>query len=340
MAIERSTAQRYRDFGVIEARGQSPVFEEWALGVAGDPGIVALIDELPLQKRQPNLVFAAARLLGSPIGGYPAFRAWLSANWPAVAFEAERRMTQTNEPRRCAALLPALARLDGPLALLELGASAGLCLYPDRYSYRYGDGDWLHPASGPSTVTIETALSGSTGETLERADTAHWIPHELPGIAWRAGIDLHPLDVRDDEDVCWLETLVWPEQEERLARIRAAIAIVRENPPTLFRGDALDRLEDVAATRPTGTTLVVVTSAMLVYVPYLQRMRLVDAIRRLDAHWVSLDGVGVLPDVDARHPSPQRGRFTLSIDGEPLADVGPHGQFVEWIGPASANRAP
>lgn len=333
MAIERSTADRYRDFGEIEARGQSPIFEEWALGVAGDTEVVALIDELPLQKRQPNLVFAAARLLGAAANGYPAFRDWLLENWSAVALEAGRRMTQTNEPRRCAALLPALARLDGPLALLELGASAGLCLYPDRYSYRYGGQDWLHPDSGPSTVKIETALSGAPGEVEP------WVPVALPDIAWRAGIDLHPLDVRDDEDVRWLETLVWPEQTERLERIRAASAIVRENPPTLIQGDALEGLEGAVTTRPAGTTLVIVTSAMLVYVPYLERMRLVDAIRALDAHWISLDGIGVLPDVDARHPSPHRGRFTLSLDGEPLAEVGPHGQFVEWLTPATAHPA-
>jgi hypothetical protein len=43
--------------------------------------------------------------------------------------------TQTNEPGRCAALLPMLARLPEPLALLEVGASAGLCLLPDFYTY-------------------------------------------------------------------------------------------------------------------------------------------------------------------------------------------------------------
>ncbi|MFE7567952.1 DUF2332 family protein [Streptomyces sp. NPDC057539] len=46
--------------------------------------------------------------------------------------------TETNEPGRCATLLPALAALDGPLALIEVGASAGLCLHADRYSYDYG----------------------------------------------------------------------------------------------------------------------------------------------------------------------------------------------------------
>ncbi|HEU4849050.1 MAG TPA: DUF2332 domain-containing protein [Terrimesophilobacter sp.] len=341
MTTGRSTADWYRSFGELEARGQSAVFEEWALGVAGDPQVLAVIDELPLQKRQPNLVFAVARLLGAPEGGYHEFRDWLLAHWPAVSREAVGRMTQTNEPRRCAALLPALGVVAAsraaqssphrPLALLELGASAGLCLYPDRYSYRYGDDEWLHPASGPSTVAIETETHGS----------AVPVPEALPEIVWRAGIDVEPLDVRDPDAVRWLETLVWPEQEARRRRIRNAVGLVRADPPILVRGNAIVELEALADARPADATLVVVTSAMLVYLPYAERMRLVDVIRSLDAHWISLDGVGVLPEIDAKLDGPggaMPGRFTLSLDGEPLADVGPHGQFVDWFAPAAGAR--
>ena len=51
------------------------------------------------------------------------------------------RATQTNEVGRLATLYPALREIQpgaGPLlALLEVGASAGLCLYPDRYLVRW-----------------------------------------------------------------------------------------------------------------------------------------------------------------------------------------------------------
>lgn len=321
---ERSTADWYRAFGEVEAHGQSPLFEEWALGIAEDAEILALISSLPLQKRQPNLVFATARFLGAPEDGYASVRAWLLEHWPAVANEAHQRMTQTNEPRRCAAILIALGliaeRIEGPIALLELGASAGLCLYPDRYSYRYGDGEELHPETGPSAVQLDTEVVGPVP-----------IPTRLPEIVWRAGIDLRPLDVANPEDVRWLETLVWPEQTERLERIRAAVDIVRHDPPVLVRGNAIDELDALAAAAPANVTLVVITSAMLVYLPYPERMQLIEAIRETGGHGISLDATGVRPKMDAQYPHPVPGRFTLSLDGVPLADVGPHGQFIDWL---------
>src|SRR5690606_8447977 len=100
---------------------------------------VALIDTLPPGKRQPNLVLAAARWHGAS-GGYDDLRRVLLTRWHDVAATVRARATQTNEAGRCATLLPFLARLPQPLALLEVGASAGLCLLPDRYSYRFDDG--------------------------------------------------------------------------------------------------------------------------------------------------------------------------------------------------------
>lgn len=47
------------------------------------------------------------------------------------------RRTQTNEVARCALLLPVLTRLPAPLALIEVGAAAGLGLRLDRWAYRY-----------------------------------------------------------------------------------------------------------------------------------------------------------------------------------------------------------
>ena len=124
-------ARGYRAF-VEEAREEAPTYSALAAAVAGDRDVLRFLAGLPHGKRQPPLLFAALRFLG----GVPADGATLRER---VLSDADRlratmlaRATQTNEPARCAALFPALAMIDGPLALIEVGTSAGLCLYPDR----------------------------------------------------------------------------------------------------------------------------------------------------------------------------------------------------------------
>lgn len=324
--MTESTAEWYTRFAVLEARGQSPIYEMLASGVAGDAALLALIDELPRLRRQPNLVLACSRLLGAPIDSYARWRDWMLAHWTEVRAEASVRLTQTNEARRCTALLPVLASMSGPLALLEVGASAGLCLYPDRYSYSY-DGAMLDPTDGPSSVLLEAATNGAA-------------PTRMPEIVWRAGIDLHPLDVTDAAHRLWLETLVWPEQHERLARLRGAMDVVRADPPLLVSGDAVTSLAALAAQAPLQATLVVISSGVLVYLVRAERDAFATAVQSLDARWLSLEAAGLFPHIAdqvtrATGLESLDGRFALSLDDRALALVGPHGQFVEWFGPGA-----
>ncbi|MEO6999167.1 MAG: DUF2332 family protein [Terracoccus sp.] len=105
-------------------------------------------------KRQPNLVSAAARWHGLEPGPYPALRRFLLEHWDEMVPTIKRRRTQTNEAGRCAQLVPLLASLPQPqpLALVEVGASAGLTLVRDRYFYSYrcdeGDAVSLDPTTG------------------------------------------------------------------------------------------------------------------------------------------------------------------------------------------------
>src|SRR5699024_841578 len=247
---QRPIAEGYRLFAEREARGVSPVYEDWARRLAEDPEVLAQLETLPPHKRQPNLVFAAARWHGAG-EGYGSFRAALLDRWPSVRDTVLSRATQTNEAARCAVLLPFLAELPQPLALLEVGASAGLCLLPDRYSYRYDDGTELDPPTGPSAVVFHCALEGITP------------PARLPEVVWRAGIDLGPVDVTDDDASAWLETLVWPGQEERRRRLRAALGIARRDPPRVVAGDLLKELPGLAREAPPHATLVVFHTAVL-----------------------------------------------------------------------------
>lgn len=321
------TAAVYAQFAGSQAlNGGSPTYQDWALGVAADPQVCALLDTLPAPKRQPNLLFAAARLAGAPSGGWAGLRPWLLAAWPDVEREMRARATQTNEPRRCATLLPTLATIDGPIALVEVGASAGLCLYPDRYSYEYTSADGtptrLDPADGPSEVLLPCAIEGP-------------VPTRMPDVVWRAGIDLNPLDVRDPGDLAWLEALVWPEHTDRVETLRAAARVVAAEPPRLVTGDLLAGLADLVAAAPAEATVVVQNSAVLYYLtpPELAAFTATmgDLRRTRGVVWLSNEGWTVLPDVAARLPEGLSPQFILAQDGEPLALTNPHGRSVRLL---------
>ena len=316
------TVHWYERFAEHEAHGRSALFEEWAYGVAADTEVLDRLTELPRPKRQPNLLFACARLLGCPLAPYAQWRDWLLANWAAVAAEMRVRGTQTNEPRRCAVLLPLLAQIEGPIALLEVGASAGLCLFPDRYSYSY-DGRRIDPSDGPSTVLLECATTGNPP-----------IPSALPEIVWRAGLDLNPLNLNNADDTNWLETLIWPEQHERRARIRAAMEIVRASPPRIVRGDAVEDLPALVAEAPTNASLVIVSSAAIVYLMPEPRERFIDYVSSLEATWISNEGPGIVPAAAAAldgRESPVLGQMLLALDEVPKAFAGPHGDRLDWL---------
>ena len=231
MEVHGETRQQYVDFAA-DAAGDSPCFVGWANGVAGDPEVLAWLDRLPVWKRQPNLVFAAARWHGvAAPGPYDGLRAALLGDDGTIEATIRARATQTNEVGRLATLVPAFGLVagDGPLALVEVGPSAGLCLYPDRYDY-----EWTTPGGVVRTAGGERPVLAS------RVEGAAPLPPVPPAVAYRGGVDLNPLDVTDADEMAWLATLVWPEHDDRRAQLERAVAVARTDPPVLRRGDLLD----------------------------------------------------------------------------------------------------
>ncbi|WP_106816791.1 DUF2332 domain-containing protein [Microbacterium timonense] len=313
---------RFTRFAQEEAPGRSELYAHWAAGVAGDETIAGILARIPATRRQPPLVFAVTRMLGAPEGAYPDWARWVAQHADAVVAEASRRRLQTNEPQRCAPLLPALATIPGPLALLEVGASAGLCLYPDRYSYRYRGPDGvvaLDPADGPSTVVLESEITGD-------------VPLRMPEVVWRSGVDLDPLDAASPSDRRFLTSLVWPGESGRTDRISAALDIVAADPPLLHAGDASDPevLRGAAALAPADATLVVTTPGVLPHVPRAGRERLIRTVRELRAVWVTIDPPALHEAWQPPIPVEAWGGFVLGRDGQALAAVDPLGSFVHW----------
>jgi hypothetical protein len=311
------TAEEYRRFGRVQARGRSPGYEALAYAVADDEDALSFIEDLPEPKRQPNLLFASARyLLGAPPGPGSLHELVVGRAQELKRLMLAKR-TQTNEAARCSVLLPALASLPEPLALLEVGASAGLTLLPDIYSYDY-DGHHICGLDADAP-TICCHPLGSVP-----------LPTRVPEVVWRAGIDLEPLDVMSDDDVAWLTSLLWPGEPGRAERLEAAVNVARKRPPLIHRGDLLEDLATVASKAPSDATLVVYHSAVLAYVDQAKRRAFAGAVRDLAAVWLSNEGDRVVscPGVDHADGA----SLLLVRDGrEALARSDPHGAWLEWF---------
>lgn len=310
----------YRGFA-HSAEEQGSGYAPVARAVAEDDELLSRLASLPRRQRQPNLVFAAVRHLGGPTDSPADFRAWTLRHWEQLTAVTARRHTQTNEAARCATLLPALAMLPQPLALIEVGAAAGLCLYPDRLRYQYGE----QPPIGPDgPVTLRCAVTGPVP-----------IPQAPPEVAWRAGIDLNPLDVTDPTDVDWLECLIWPgpTHDPRRDRLRAVADIARREPPRIVAGGMMSALPELVRRVPAEATPVVFHSAVLAYLAPEEREDFRQLVRGLGVHWICNEGLMVATPFGWPLPpdSGSDSAFVLALDERPLARTGEHGQFVSWL---------
>lgn len=267
-------------------------------------------------------MLAAVRHLHGTLSTPEALVAVIDEDAERIRAVVLSRSTQTNEPARCTALLAALSTQNGPFALIDVGSAAGLCLLPDFYRYEFS-GRAVGPRRDVAT-SVPTFMCSESGE----APVALRPPH----IVWRRGIDRNPIDPENATECAWLETLVWPGQSHRLRNLQMALAVARRVKPNVVRGDCRLGLDRVLADAPSGATLVVFSSAAMVYIDAEARQEFSKIVREQNAIWVSLEAPGVLPESEAllRKDQPA-GCFLLAVNEDPLAFCGPHGQYIQWI---------
>ena len=345
--LERIAAT-FRNFGEHEApANRSALYQRLSFVVADDPELCRLAGETQRGQPQPNMLFAAVQYLlenqpGDPLAAYypsvgghdpadpgPAFTAFCEANREAIIPILKTRMVQTNEVRRSALLLPAFATIAAetarPLALIEIGPSAGLNLLFDRYRYDYGGGLTLGDAASPVLLDCE-----SRGAPLP-------LQGGIPPVSSRCGIDLNPLDVTDPGDVRWLRALVWPEHDDRRELLSAAAGIAREHPPRLLGGDVFELLPGKSPPRPPDAAVCIF--ATFVFVQFSHELLaqlealILDLSRQRDIHMVVLaaNRFGGVP----RQPGPDVSTWLMRFSGgrhdvRDLATSNPHGRWTEW----------
>ncbi len=151
-----------------------------------------------------------------------------------------------------------------PVALVELGCSAGLLLTPDRYDVRITGGPasvWDAAATSagggrvqPSDVRIVRWGDPDSAVRLEGEDRtpAEYGPVAArgllpPPIVARVGLDLapvHPDDADDADELRWLHACLWPDVPGRVERFEAAVA-QRRGEVRAGRGDVELRTGDI-----------------------------------------------------------------------------------------------
>jgi hypothetical protein len=226
---------------------------------------------------------------------------------------------QTNEVRRAWALLPGFLSAGAErVDLIELGASAGLLLAADLYDYRYRAGTW-----GPGSDAL--VLDGE-----DRGGPPAELLQQRLVIDRRIGLDLEPVTL-NEHGARLLEAFVWPDQPERIDRLRRAIAVARTCELDLRRGDYVDLLPGLLDERRDDALTVVFHSVSTTYLNEQRYSRLVDVLRRAGEEaplaWLSLEGPRGDPDYHGvaldltRWPGGETRR---------LAKADYHGAWLDW----------
>ncbi|MEJ7784991.1 MAG: DUF2332 domain-containing protein [Solirubrobacteraceae bacterium] len=221
-------------------------------------------------------------------GTWPAFRAVLEEHGERLR-DLTARPCQTNDVGRCGALLAGfLAVADEfglPLALLELGSSAGLNLNWDRYRYEAQGWAW-----GPRRSPVRLAGFFEGRVTLDSQAV----------VAARLGCDATPLDPADPDTRLALRASVWPDHVQRLELLDAGLEVARQHPPPVERAD-LDRWLEAQLSRPRdGAVTVVFHSIVWQYLDDLRRERVrallaaagAEAHREAPLAWLRMEPAG------------------------------------------------
>lgn len=331
---------------------RAPLYARMSEAIAAEADLAGLLLLAPPTQRQPVLLFACVQMLllerpdielarwypnlttaprtrrDDPL---PALRRCCADHSDRLHELLASRSTQTNEIGRCAVLLPALCRLSievGPLAHLDVGTSAGLNLLLGRAQYLYRPGGSVGPPSSPVVLTCD--MRGVTP------------PITMPTIVASVGLDRTPVDVRDDVQSRWLEACVWPDQADRLERLRAAVALAREVGVDVRQGAALRDTASLARQLATTGHPVVTNTWVLNYLTRPDRVAYVDALdalgAELDLSWVFAESPAHVDGVPVPTTEPATNRTVLTVVRwrrgeravEHLAECHPHGYWLSW----------
>ena len=328
--------------------GTSPLYQALCPAVAEDRELLDLLTRRRPGQQASFLLLAAVHCLlldgaehrlrayypsltpdptGEPADAVPAFFDFCREYRAPLEDLIRTRLVQSNVIRRAIGLRYALwaigRRCEGPVHLVEVGASAGLLMNVDKYRYVIGERRFGPP---DAPVALDSEWHGS--DPFPDLDA-------VPQIASKTGIDLRPVNLADARERLWLRALIWPEQHAAAALLRAAIEQAREHPLTVIAGDAVDVCPELAKDLPVGEPRVVFHAATRMHVPKDRRDAFDDAIDSLAATG-PLYHVWLEP-LDIPHhgyPVAERGVIAMHGPGDDAATALVHVDgHLHWMAP-------
>ena len=355
--------EQFTEFAAVQCT-ELPLYRAISEAVAADDGLIELLDVAKPGQARPVLLFAAVHDLvlrypeeplcrwypsvggtrpvgaeGSPDDPMPMMRRFIDEHRPELDASLASRSTQTNEPNRSclwfAAVRHATADVPGrPIALIEVGASAGINLGFDRYSYRFTLPGGEPAAYGDSGVELACEL--------QRPGTTPPLDDELAPIIARIGLDLDPVDLSIEADRRWLKACIWAEEADRHRRFDAAVADTLRSPPQLVRDDAVDGIGDLIEEQPEDAHIVVISSWVMSYLRRDRRAAFDAALdlaaQHRDVSWISAEAEGAVAFVP---PSPVTPELHTVVgmarwrdgrrDDTLIARCHPHLAWMEWL---------
>ena len=340
---DAALARRFEEFADIECAASgsgmsvdSPTYAVLSRYVAKRDDLLALARECRLGQPVPNLLFAAVKRIVQdasrsalavhyehaarrvrPASSLPsAFASFCDEHRARILALVESRNVQTNEVGRCSHLMPAFGIVAQAarqrLALIDVGAGAGLNLLWDRFDYRYSDGSAF--GTGQSPVRIVCENRGPMPD----------VPDRFPVVAYRVGIDLNPIDLADDEQYRWLQALIWPDHADRAALLANARRVWLQDTPRVEAGDGVAVLPKLIGAAPMDTALCVLHGHVLNQFPVSARAAfsavLRSTSRRRPVYHVASEG----ERLDVTRIVNGRSQTLLSV----LRSA--HGRWVDW----------
>ncbi|AZB42266.1 DUF2332 domain-containing protein [Bacillus sp. FJAT-42376] len=323
-------------FAENECKGSSSLYEYLSKQIADDEELLQLAKHGREGQPIPNLFLGAVHYLLLKRSGhmlmeiyenppehedwFPVFKDFCLAHQNEITVLLKTKLVQTNEVRRCAYLYPVFQHIHEqtgkPLALVEIGTSAGLQLLADQYAYSYGtDGVFGNPES---SLLIHSEWKGENKPPLQKS---------IPPVAVRIGMDLNIVDVKDPEEYLWMKALIWPEHKERMEMFDQAAALMGTRPVQFFEGDGTAMLLSAAGRVPDEYTLCIFHTHVANQMPEEAIGRLLKSVKEIGQKRDVFHIYNNIEDRDLHLDYTGNG----VEDHHKVAETDGHGRWFKWL---------